>query len=372
MQNFDISEETARNRWKKLKNSFQHEHAKIPKPRSGDSAEALNYTVPWPLYPYLLFAKDQIMPNRSTGNLTPGIDEEDDESTEEVPEEESEEVPERPTRFIKPNRRSDFKYTEDEDNSDSNASEESQLDDDKDDDFKPYNYDDDESNSEKEEDIKPSLSYIKSNPSKTKQKKEESVKPGVYRKKMINIEEKRLDIIKSWVENSSDNDTTLLMGLKPYFTNMTPEVKVKCHDELHNVVKKYACVTSTWKAQEMTTTKKRSNKIDEATKANKTTKIIRVTKAGQGSKKIQDVQDSIDLTGLSDSESNKSPPLKRSSSPNDSSPLRERERSRSLSTPRTPPFMKSPNRNLKPTSPFLYNNEDYPLPQSPTKSGKRH
>lgn len=339
MKNFDVSENKVRNRWNALRESFKIEHSLIPKPRSGDPASILNYTVPWSLYARLTFLKDQILPFTSTGNLTNRT-----KNTDDPPDKRS-------SRIKRANRNSDYEYSSAEEQG-SDVS----LKDEEEDDNSLDGQEDDQSdeNSENDSDNKP---VIHSKKSAKKEKEEQSTKAG-FRTRVLNMAEKRTDILKALVENgTNDNDTTLLLGLRPHFDAMLPEIKMKCLEELHAVVKKYAGITSTWKNQE-STVKKKLKKTSRKT------------------------DDTVDLTKDSDSDSRKSPPALMHS-PSDIS-TSSRKRQRLVPSPRSSPDppspiwaklgMKTPKRDCSPRSPSKSPSpkhyENVSLSSSPNKSGK--
>lgn len=66
---FFVLEQKIRKKWKYLRDQFSVELGKLPRLRSGDSAESTR-VCKWPYFQQLIFLKDIVRPRPSTGNLS--------------------------------------------------------------------------------------------------------------------------------------------------------------------------------------------------------------------------------------------------------------------------------------------------------------
>ncbi|XP_054288084.1 uncharacterized protein LOC129003799 [Macrosteles quadrilineatus] len=58
-----------RGKWKTLRDKFRTVLVSIPKPKSGDAQDCVDYTGEWKYYKSLIFLKDQFTPRQSSGNF---------------------------------------------------------------------------------------------------------------------------------------------------------------------------------------------------------------------------------------------------------------------------------------------------------------
>lgn len=194
-----ISESTLRKKWKNLRDYFGAEYSKRPVPRSGDGAEESTQTSKWQYYQQMLFLKDIVAPRRCQSSLESIVSDVDSQSHNQFT------VPE-------PAPECDNEH-----------------------------YDIPASSSAA------SHSECQPGPSPTPQaigkKRKSTVSPGVlYQQKLLDLEEKKLELLTQHNEKNDENDDDLLFlkSLLPYIKRIPAERKLSFRSGVQRVVENFA------------------------------------------------------------------------------------------------------------------------------------